>query len=80
LKALTLLEIKKRQEEYYVYWDRTDEKAKLKYEENTPTNEQIWTLRQNGKKIGDLILQNDYSSGRYMRYSDNQEFHVKKIE
>lgn len=65
-------------ESYYViYPDGT--KGLLQYEENTPANDQIWTEKKNGKRIGTWVFKSDHSSGIYTDYNTGKEQFIKKI-
>jgi hypothetical protein len=65
-------------ESYYVVYPDAS-KGLLQYEENTPENDQIWTERKNGKRIGTWVFKSDHSSGIYTDYNTGKEQFIKKI-
>lgn len=67
-------------DEVRVYWEGVDGSSLLKYKENIITGEQIWIERSKGKTIGNFILLNDYSSGKYVRYPEVERFEVTRIQ
>jgi hypothetical protein len=65
---------------YWIIHESDNTNCRLQYEENTPANEQIWTVRCGGKRQGTIVFKNDYSSGIYTDYNSGEESYVKKIE
>ena len=65
---------------FYVYRDGGSIKNSLKYEENTPENDQIWIERSNGKRFGTFVFQSHYNTGVFTNYSDGKELQVKKSD
>ena len=66
-------------EHYYVTYSTDKVKRILQYEENTPSNEQIWLEWVNAKQTGTYVIKQDYSSGIYTDYRTQQESYFKKI-
>jgi hypothetical protein len=64
---------------YWLIYETTDNSDRLKYEENTPENEQIWTVWRSGKHQGTIVFKSDYSSGTYTDYNSMVESPVKKL-
>jgi len=65
---------------FRVYWEDIDNPSLLKYKENMVTGEQVWVEKRKGNVVGNFILQNDYLSGRYVRFSDDAKIDVVKIQ
>ena len=65
---------------YYVYRDGGNIKNSLKYEENTPENDQIWIERKSGKKYGTFVFQSHYNTGVFTNYGDDKELQVKRSD
>lgn len=63
-----------------VFWDGVEGSSGLKYKENMVTGDQVWVERRKGKVVGNFILNNDYTSGRYVRFSDDAKLDVVKIQ
>jgi hypothetical protein len=65
---------------FYVYRDGGNIVNSLKYEENTPENDQIWIERSNGKKFGIFVFQSHYNSGVFTNNSSGIESQVRKSD
>lgn len=65
---------------FYVYRDGGSIKNSLKYEENTPENDQIWIERSNGKRYGTFVFQSHYKTGQFTNYSTGKESQIKKTD
>ena len=63
-----------------VYWGTADSSTSLKYKENMMTGEQVWVETKRGRVVGNFILNNDYTLGRYIRFSDDAKLDVVKIQ
>ena len=64
-----------------VFWqDTTNGSSGLKYKENMMTGEQVWIETRKGKVTGNFILNNDFTSGRYVRFYDDAKIDVVKIQ
>src|SRR5437868_14775883 len=51
--------------EWKVYWEGIKGSSSLNYKENMVTGDQVWEEKKKGKVVGNFILNNDYTSGRY---------------
>ena len=76
----TKAKIKIENDEFRVFWEDVTGSTRLRYDENMITGEQVWIETKGGKKVGNFILNNDYSEGKYVRLTDNQQFFVKKVK
>lgn len=65
---------------FYVYRDGGNTINTLKYEENTPENDQIWIERNSGKKFGTFVFQSHYNTGVFTNYSSGKESQVRKSD
>ncbi|MCX7878621.1 MAG: hypothetical protein N2510_08295 [Ignavibacteria bacterium] len=65
---------------YRIYWENRENPSRLRYNQNTVLNEQIWNEMFKGKMIGSFRFQHDYLSGVYVRQSDGKEFNIQKLE
>lgn len=63
---------------YYIIYEADGLKRVLKYEENTPENDQIWLEYLNAKQTGTLVVKQDYSTGVYTDYRSQKESLVKR--
>ena len=63
-----------------VFWGDSVNSTSLKYKENMVTGEQVWIERRKGKVVGNFILNNNYTSGRYVRFSDDAKLSVVKLQ
>lgn len=76
----TKAEIKIERQSYRIYWENKDRPLRLKYNQNTVLNEQIWNEIFRGEIVGSFRFQQDYLAGVYVRQIDNKEFKIQKIE
>ena len=65
--------------DWRVYWDGVNGSSKLSYKENMVTGEQVWIEKRKGKVVGNFILNDNYTSGRYVRFSDDVKMDVIKL-
>jgi hypothetical protein len=73
-------EIKIKNNHYRLFTEDPNTSSRLRYNQNTILNEQIWDEIRKGVIVGSLRFSSDYKTGTYVRKSDIMEFKIVRLE